>query len=703
MAFVATCAAVAGCAFRRSCNLRAPRQERGVAGNLKLATRTISEEPFKLLVQSILDYAIYLLDPNGFVTSWNAGAERIKGFQTDEIVGQHFSRFYTQEDRMAGLPEQVLETARREGKFEGEGWRVRKDGSRFWASVVVDAIKDESGEVIGFAKITRDMTEQRAAQQALLEAERRFRILVQGVTDYAIYMLDPEGRVTNWNAGAQRIKGYAPEEIIGQHFSQFYTPEDFDAGVPKRALETARKTGRYEAEGWRVRKDGRHFWASVVIDAIKDDDGKLIGFAKITRDMTDKREAQQALLEVERRFRVLVQGVTDYAIYMLDPEGRVTNWNAGAQRIKGYSPDEIVGEHFSRFYTPEDFDAGVPAKALNTARESGRYEAEGWRQRKDGTRFWASVVIDAIHDDNGELLGFAKITRDMTEKRETQRKLEESREQLFRAQKMEALGQLTGGLAHDFNNLLTAILGATDLALRNLTDEERLRRMLDGIRNSAQRGAGITKQLLAFARAQQLEIKSIDLKAFLPEVTTLMRPSVRSNIDLIIEMSDHLWNVEADPGALELALLNLAFNARDAMKDGGTLKISASNELLKGKPEGLRGEHVALRVADTGEGMSADTLERVFEPFFTTKNYGEGTGLGLSQVFGFTKQIGGAVTVESELGKGSTFTLYLPVSRGSVVRDESAEGDLPHGRVLVVEDDVLVSELAAGMLNELGF
>jgi len=530
-----------------------------------------------------------------------------------------------------------------------------------------------------------------------------FRLLVQSIVDYAIYMLDPSGIVTSWNAGAERIKGFQTEEIVGKHFSTFYTPEDRAAGMPQKVLDTARDEGKFEGEGWRVRKDGSRFWASVVVDRINDESGKLIGFAKITRDMTEKRVAQQALLEAEQRFRILVQGVTDYAIYMLDPQGLVTNWNSGAERIKGYSPDEIVGEHFSRFYTPEDFEAGVPGKALQTAREAGRYEAEGWRQRKDGTRFWASVVIDAIHDDKGELLGFAKITRDMSEKRETQRKLEESREQLFRAQKMEALGQLTGGLAHDFNNLLTAILGATDLAMRNLGDEERLKRMLDGIRNSAQRGAGITKQLLAFARAQQLEIRTLDLKAFLNDVTTLIRPSVRSNIDLIIEMSDHVWNVEADAGALELALLNLAFNARDAMKDGGTLKISASNELLKGKPEGLRGEHVALRVADTGEGMSADTVERVFEPFFTTKNYGEGTGLGLSQVFGFTKQIGGAVTVESELGKGSTFTLYLPVSRGSVVRDESAEGDLPHGRVLVVEDDVLVSELAAGMLNELGF
>jgi len=530
-----------------------------------------------------------------------------------------------------------------------------------------------------------------------------FRLLVQSIVDYAIYMLDPSGIVTSWNAGAERIKGFQTHEIVGKHFSTFYTDEDRKAGVPDKVLETARREGRFEGEGWRVRKDGSRFWASVVIDAIKDDEGKLIGFAKITRDMTEKRKAQQALIEAEQRFRILVQGVTDYAIYLLDTEGRVTNWNAGAARIKGYSPDEIIGKHFSHFYTPEDREGGVPAKALNTVRESGRYEAEGWRVRKDGSRFWASVVMDAIHDDDGKLIGFAKITRDMTEKREIQKRLEESREQLFRSQKMEALGQLTGGLAHDFNNLLTAILGATDLALRNLTDEERLRRMLDGIRNSAQRGAGITKQLLAFARAQQLEIKSIDLKAFLPEVTTLMRPSVRSNIDLIIEISDHLWNVEADPGALELALLNLAFNARDAMKDGGTLKISATNELLNGKPEGLHGEHVALRVTDTGEGMTRETAERVFEPFFTTKNYGEGTGLGLSQVFGFAKQIGGGVTVDSEIGKGATFTLYLPVSRGAVADDAKINGDHARGRVLLVEDDVLVSELAAGMLNELGF
>ncbi len=221
--------------------------------DLSRAGKSISDASFKLLVQSIVDYAIYMLDPKGVVTSWNTGAERIKGFATDEILGKHFSNFYTEEDRAAGVPKTALETARREGKYEAEGWRVRKDGTRFWASVVIDAIKDESGDLVGFAKITRDMTEKRQAQQALLEAERRFRILVQGVTDYAIFMLDPDGKVANWNAGAQRIKGYTPDEVVGQHFGRFYPAEDREDGVPDRAVETARTTGRYEAEGWRVR------------------------------------------------------------------------------------------------------------------------------------------------------------------------------------------------------------------------------------------------------------------------------------------------------------------------------------------------------------------------------------------------------------------------------------------------------------------
>jgi CheY-like chemotaxis protein len=267
---------------------------------------------------------------------------------------------------------------------------------------------------------------------------------------------------------------------------------------------------------------------------------------------------------------------------------------------------------------------------------------------------------------------------------------------------MEALGQLTGGLAHVFNNLLTAILGACELGLRNVNDSDKVKRMLEGVRGSAQRGANLTKQLLAFARAQPLEIKQIDLKQFFSDVATLVRPSLRSDIEVVTEISDQLWPIDADAGALELALLNLAFNARDAMKEGGTLRISAHNDILHGAPEGLRGEHVVLTVSDTGPGMPREVMERVFEPFFTTKSFGEGTGLGLSQVFGFAKQIGGAAQVESELGKGATFTLYLPASHGSGAA-QTMNGASPLGRVLIVEDDAFVAELAADMFVELGF
>ena len=306
-------------------------------------------------------------------------------------------------------------------------------------------------------------------------AGSRFELLVQSVTDYAIYMLDPQGRITSWNAGARRFKGYEADEIIGEHFSRFYTPEEREQQIPRIALETAEREGRFEAEGWRVRKDGSRFWAHVVIDPIRDPAGLLVGFAKVTRDLTERKAAEEELRASEQRFRMLVQSVTDYAIYMLDAEGRVSSWNAGAERFKGYRAEEIMGEHFSRFYTEEERKAGIPRIALETAKREGRFEAEGWRVRKDGSRFWASVIIDPIRNDDGELIGFAKVTRDLSEKRAIE-------EQLRQSQKMEAVGQLTGGLAHDFNNLLTGISGSLEMMQMRMAQGRtaRLRSILHG-------------------------------------------------------------------------------------------------------------------------------------------------------------------------------------------------------------------------------
>jgi PAS domain S-box-containing protein len=542
--------------------------------------------------------------------------------------------------------------------------------------------------------------------QALLESERRFRFLVEGVIDYAIYMLDVDGRVANWNRGAERIKQYAAEEVVGRYFGMFYTPEDQAAGAPERALAIALAEGRYESEGWRVRRNGERFWASAVIDRIYDDEGRHIGFAKITRDISDRRAAQEALEQSERQFRLLVAGVIDYALFMLDTDGVVASWNAGAQHIKGYAAEEIVGRHISTFYTAPDRAAGLPAHALSTAAAQGRYEAEAWRVRKDGGLFWASVVIDAIHDEQGQLIGFAKITRDITERRNAQLELQKAHERLAQAQKMEALGQLTGGVAHDFNNLLMVVSGQAHLLRKRIGDEPRARRALDAIETAARRGQDLTRHLLSFARRQRLHPAPLSLSASATTLRELLGASLGGQISFEVDLPDDLWAVEVDASELELALLNMAVNARDAMPEGGALTIAARNVVLQDAevdPD-LSGDFVAITIRDTGAGIPPDILARVFEPFFTTKDVDKGTGLGLSQVYGFAQQSGGRVTIESELGVGSVITLYLPrtLSEPNTAAARPTAAARQGARILVVEDNPDVAEVAAGLLEQLG-
>ena len=540
-------------------------------------------------------------------------------------------------------------------------------------------------------------------------------LLIQSVVDYAIYMLGPEGHVVSWNTGAERIKGYAAKEIIGEHFSRFYTDEERVDGVPAKALRIAAETGRFTAEAWRVRKDGSRFWAMVVIDPIVED-GKLIGFAKITRDMTEQRAAQLAVLESERRFRHLVHGVTDYALYMLSPEGQVINWNVGAARIKGYLESEIIGQHFSRFYTPEDRDAGVPERALSIARREGHFEAEGWRCRKDGSRFWASVMIDAIHDDNGELIGFAQITRDLTERREAQMQLEQSREQLFQAQKMEAIGQLTGGLAHDFNNLLTGISGSLELLSSRLAQGRLgdMERYIATARGATSRAAALTHRLLAFARRQTLDAKPTNPNQLIASMQDLVQRTVGPGIAVEAVLAVGLWPTLCDPNQLENALLNLCINARDAMPDGGRLTIETANTWLDERAARQRdmqpGQYVAICVTDTGVGMPSAVLARAFDPFYTTKPTGEGTGLGLSMIYGFAKQSNGQVRLYSEVGAGTTARIYLPRHQGDAVDDEGIQPEPSQAAraeagdtVLIVDDEPSVRMLVTEVLGELGY
>jgi len=534
---------------------------------------------------------------------------------------------------------------------------------------------------------------------------------VASVSDYSIFAISAEGRILSWNSGARTIHGYEADEIVGQPLDLLYTAGDRQRGVPAAGLEIARRKGRHDTEGWRIRKDGTTFWASVVINALHAEDGQLAGFVKIVRDMTDKKAAHDAVLESERRFRIMVHGVTDYAIFMLSPEGLVTNWNSGARRIKGYTADEIIGSHFSRFYLPEDAAAGLPQRGLDAAAKDGRFEAEGWRVRKDGTRFWAHVVIDAIREDDGTLAGFAKITRDITERMESNRLLEDARKALFQSQKMEAIGKLTGGVAHDFNNVLQVLRGNLELLDKRHAGDVWTRERLDKALDAVERGAKLASQLLAFGRQQPLQPVVINLAPAIRGMDDLLRRALGETIEMETVVAGGLWNTLVDIHQLENVILNLAINARDAMPDGGKLTMELANAMLDdqyvtGVPDVPAGQYVMLAVTDTGTGMPPEVVEQAFEPFFTTKAEGQGTGLGLSTAYGFVRQSGGHARIYSEVGYGTTIRIYLPRSTETAVEPPPRPSVKLQGgteTILVVEDDLKVQSTVVDTLSGLGY
>ena len=469
----------------------------------------------------------------------------------------------------------------------------------------------------------------------------------------------------------------------------------------------------------------RHMETNAAPIALADGIGQLA----ITRDITLRRETEDALHqlnlslqakigertreleralvqlgETERSFELLVEGVTDYALFMLDPNGNIVSWNAGAKRIKGYEANEIIGRHFSAFYTPEDIAAETPSRGLLTAQREGRFETEGWRMRKDGSRFWANVVIDPIRD-RGELIGFAKITRDITERRATE-------ERLRHAQKMEAVGQFTGGAAHDFNNLLMAILGSLDLLRKRLPDDRGTLALLDNAVQGARRGTLLTQRMLAFARRQELKPEAVDLNRLVTGMKDFLAHSLGAPIDVEIRVPRQLPCARTDANQLETALQNLALNARDAMAGRGTITIAAREENLEGDNLLMlaAGRYVCLSVTDTGHGMDAATLARATEPFFTTKGIGKGTGLGLSMVDGLAAQSGGRLAVHSEVGVGTRIEIWLSVATDDVARArepsitpvDALRSAAKPMVVLAVDDDDLVLMNVSAMLEDLG-
>ena len=553
-------------------------------------------------------------------------------------------------DKLGPLNESILR-GEREGFFARDHlWRVFRradtwEDARFtisYSPIPDDTAPGRIGGILATAVETTDRvdTEQRLRQlserleQGVAQRTRE-RDRIWQVSEDLLGVCNFEGYFLSVNPAWSALLGWSKDEIKRMHVSELRHPDDAPAAIAERA-RLARGVPTVRMENRFRHKDGSWRWLSWTLST---EDGLIY---VIGRHITAEKEAAERLRESDRQFRLLVSGVTDYALFRLDPQGIVSSWNVGAERIKGYAAAKIIGQHFSRFYTAEDRQSGLPARALRTAAREGRFEGEGWRVRKDGGQFWASVVIDAIRDETGALIGFAKITRDITERRDAQLALQRTQEQLAQSQKMDALGHLTGGIAHDFNNMLMVVGGYAEFLKRRLSDPKD-RRALDAIELATSRAESLTRQLLTFSRRQSLNPATVNLAERFAAFRDILASSAHGNIQLDIDVAPDTWPVTIDPNEFEVAIVNLVVNARDAMPDGGGIAITVRNVAIGAHDpiDGLEGEFVVVEVKDTGVGIPPDVLPRVFDPFFTTKETDRGTGLGLSQVYGFARRRAG--------------------------------------------------------------
>lgn len=558
--------------------------------------------------------------------------------------------------------------------------------------------------------------ERDARQRRLLEKQGvPYQLLVESVKDYAICMLDPDGRVTSWNPGAERIKGYTADEIIGKHFSVFFPREDVDAGKPKRLLEQARTFGRFEDISWRVRKDGTLFWANVVMTALRSRDGELVGFVKVTRDMTAQHDAEQRLQESEERFRLLVDSVKDYAIFMIDPAGRVMSWNSGAQRIKGYTADEIIGKHFSIFYPPEDAAAAKPERLLRAAAENGRVEDEGWRMRKDGTRFFADVVITAVWDDHGGLRGYSKVTRDITEKRAAEAERAALLEARVRAEETNrAKDEFLMTLSHELRTPMTAITGWARLLNDGSLPPEEVKLAIKSILDSALAQATIIDDVLDVSRLMtgkvQLHIAAVNPVRLAQDVVDALTPAARAkHIDIVTDFESGIGDIAGDADRMRQIIWNLLSNA---------VKFSPKQKAVTVR---VRRGHstVDIVVDDCGSGVPPEVLPYIFRPFVqadssATRRHG-GLGLGLTIVRNLAELHGGSVSVANRPEGGASFSVSIPIAAAPIEvrveketetaeeqREQAERVRLDGAKILFVDDHAPSRQIVTSILTRAG-
>jgi PAS domain S-box-containing protein len=615
------------------------------------APRHIDPRQMTRLVEGVRDAALFLIDPNGIVQTWTDAARDIIGWDHDAVLDKSIATIYEPSER--NVLETELGRASKLGFSAHEGCYVRSSGEQFWAHVSLSALHSSDEELTGYAVVVRDLTEERAAQQKLRESDARMRLMIDSVRDYAIFMLDADGNVASWNRGAQLAKGYTPGEIVGRNIEAFYPREDREAGRARKLLEIAVREGRVEDKGWRVRKDGSRFWADVVITALRDDDGELKGFTKVTRDLTERRRAEEDLRRSEERFRLLVDSVKDYAIFMLDPTGHIVTWNSGAERNKGYRANEIVGEHFSKFYPAEEVRAGKCERELEIAIRDGRFEEEGWRLRKDGSQFWANVVITPLRDARGELLGFAKVTRDLTERRN----LEQERVRAIEAQEgIRLRDEFLSIVSHELKTPLAGLLLQLESASYRGALDDKTRARLERARDSGERLDNLIETLLDVSR---IATGRFVLKRERVDVTPLVRETLdsfqlaatKAGSALVLSGSTELvagWDVVR----ITQVIANLLSNA---VKYGAGKPIEVNLSRA--------GEDAVITVCDRGPGVDPTMQSKIFDRFVRAvpaRHYG-GLGLGLYVVREIVTAHGGTARVENSPDGGARFTIRLPM------------------------------------------
>ncbi|MGZ3851359.1 MAG: PAS domain S-box protein [Flavisolibacter sp.] len=618
-----------------------------------------------LLLQSINE-AIVVLDTDGYIVYSNPAVTAATGFTISDLLNQHLAIFYPHSDDLVKA-EYEIGLALKKGRLVSEGWRSKKGQEQFWAEASLAPFYDEQKKLAGYTYILRDISEKKQWEIELRQSEERFRLTVEGVRDYAIFMLDTTGNIMSWNEGAERIKGYSANEIIGKHFSTFYTSEDLEDKKPERELRIALETGKYEEEGWRVRKNGSVFWANVVITALYNEQNKHIGFSKVTRDLTEKKMHEESLKQSEERYRSLVEQVTDYGIFMLDEKGRIISWNEGARRIKGYEQRDIIGKYFSIFYPEEDILNGKPAYELKVAKAEGKYEEEGWRIKKDGTLFWASVVITAIYNSKGIHIGFSKVTRDLTERKEAEKALRESYERYrlladeLRITNTELsyanqeLEQFTSIVSHDLQEPIRSIKSFLQLINIKLNEEqyENLEAYIEKAMNAADRMKQLIQNLLHYSQLSKGDLveETMKVEDIINEAVQNVRSSIEKN-NAQISIETDVQTIHGDRVQLVQLIQNLLSNAlKFTDKHSPRIKVNAHHE----------NGHVKFSISDNGIGIAENDLNKVFEIFrrlHTQKVY-PGTGIGLAICKKIVDRHRGRIWPESKPGKGTTFYFTL--------------------------------------------